>query len=80
MALTAELKTTKLYSVQSNPEPFDWSAVSLDHTNLSSFLKLERETKNLIQRCQSEAFPEEIARLKRGKPLRSSSHLLVLSP
>jgi hypothetical protein len=64
MAATAELKATKLYSVQFNPDPFDWSAISLDHSNLSSFLKLERKTKNLFKQCQSEAFPEDIARLK----------------
>ncbi|XP_045026268.1 uncharacterized protein LOC116917407 [Daphnia magna] len=80
MATTFEIKAIKLYSVQSNPDPFGWSAVGLDCSNLSSFLKLEGETKNLLKRCQSEAFPEDIARLKRGKPLRSSSHLLVLSP
>ncbi|XP_045036710.1 uncharacterized protein LOC123477439 [Daphnia magna] len=80
MAATVELKATKSYHVQITPDPFDWSAVSLDHSYLSSFLKLEGETKNLLKRCQSEAFPEDLTRLKRGKLLRSSSYLLALSP
>ena len=60
MAATAELKTTKLYHVQTTSDPFDWLTVSLDESNISSFLKLEGDAKDLIKRCQTEAFQEDL--------------------
>jgi hypothetical protein len=80
LAATAELKHTKQYHVHAIADPFDWSDFHLDQTNLSSFLKLDDSALKFVKQCQMETFADDIYRLKSGKALRPSSHLLALSP
>jgi hypothetical protein len=80
LAATAELKNTKQYHIQAAADPFDWSEFRLDQTKISSFLKLDGSALKFGKQCQMEAFADDIYRLKSGKVLRSSSHLLALSP
>ena len=61
-------------------DTFDWNTVKIDTTNLIALTQLKEEFIPLLQRCQAESYPEEISRLKKGKPLKKRSHLLPLTP
>ncbi len=74
IAVTEEI--SKVYISRLQQSVSDWSNLPLDRSNLSSFLKLEGTFRELVKRCQKESFGEDIQRLKNGKSLHSSSHLL----
>jgi hypothetical protein len=75
MAAPTELKTTKLYHDQTTPDLFDRLAVSLDQFNISSFLKLEGNTEDLIKRNPSRRTMVE----ENEETPSFFSHLLALS-
>ena len=80
IAVSEEMRTSKTYISRLEQSVSDWSYIPLDRSNLSSFLKLEGSFQELVERCQKENFSEDIQRLKNGKSLHSSSHLLQLRP
>ena len=75
-----ELRACRTYAAQLATDVSDWSDIPLDQSNISEFLKLEGSSQQLIEKCQKESFDEELHRLKKGKVIHSTSHLLQLSP
>jgi hypothetical protein len=80
IAVPDEMRTCRTYAAQLATDVSDWSDIPLNQSNISEFLKLEGPSYQLIERCQKESFYEEINCLKKGKAIRSTSHLLQLSP
>lgn len=74
------MRTCRTYAAQLATDVSDWSDIPLYKFNISEFLKLEGSSCQLIERCQKESFGEEIHCLEKGKAIRSTSHLLQLSP
>lgn len=72
MAATAELKHTKQYHMHAAADPFDWSELQLDSTNISAFFQLESKSVEFVKQCQKEAFADDIYQLKHGRNLLSS--------
>ncbi|XP_057378039.1 uncharacterized protein LOC130700052 [Daphnia carinata] len=79
MVVNEEIKSSKINHSKSSVT-YNWSTLSIDQTNLSSVLRLEGEFLNIIKICQQEAFGDDLHRLENGKTLKSTSHLLALSP
>lgn len=80
IAVPDEMRTCRTYAAHLATDVSDWSDIPLNQSNISEFLKLEGSSYQLIERCQKESFGEEIHCLKKGKAIRSTSHLLQLSP
>ena len=79
MAVTEEVKSARTFHALQQTT-FDWDAVQLTPESLTNLIHLTGEWKSLLRRCQLEEFPDEIDRLKRGKPVRKTSKLLAFTP
>jgi hypothetical protein len=58
----------------------DWTKVQILESDVPQLCGLKDKFFNLIQQCQEESFADELRRLRKKKPLHSTSHLLALAP
>jgi len=81
MAESEEVRVGRVFVTQQGTAPsYDWNSLELGPDNLSQFLQLKEPTVAIIKACQEESFSEDIEQLRKGKPLRSTSALLPLTP
>lgn len=78
MVVQDEMKAVHVHFGSSTP--CDWNSVTLNLRDLPTLIRLDGRYHALVQQCQQEAFPEEMARLTKRKQLRSTSSLLPLNP
>ena len=77
-AVAEEIRPTRTYVTRS--QPYDWDTVQIQSEELRKWLKAEKECLGIVKQSQSETFSQEIEQLQEGKPLRSTSSLLPLTP
>ncbi|KAI9555042.1 hypothetical protein GHT06_020340 [Daphnia sinensis] len=56
---------------------FDWTSVEVKPSDVAALSKLDARFLDLVRRCQSEVYAEELQRIKKGKPLHTTSSLLA---
>ncbi len=78
MAVTEEIKPVRDHYTRMNGPTFDWDKLIISQEDIPALSKLEEPFFQLVKRCQSEAYPEEIRLL--GKDFNKSSSLLTLAP
>ncbi|XP_046632671.1 uncharacterized protein LOC124312218 [Daphnia pulicaria] len=80
MAVTEEMRSCRSYSAAVKKDPGDWKEIQIGSGDIPALSKLDEKYQELVKACQSEVYEKELHRLKKGKPLHSTSSLLALAP
>ena len=81
MAAKEELRAVHVHLNSATTEPpFDWRTIQLTARDLPALIRLDGEFLGYVKRCQQEAYTEDLDRLQKKKPLRSTSNLLTFTP
>ncbi|XP_057380657.1 uncharacterized protein LOC130703053 [Daphnia carinata] len=79
-AITEEIRTSRAYHTAVQEVKFDWSDVEVKPGDVATLTRMSTKFFDLVKRCQNEVYTEELKRVKKGKPLPSTSSLLALAP
>ena len=80
MTVTEEMRAVRAHHLTTEPPPFDWESVHLPAEDIPRFALLQGEHLDWLKCAQRECYPEEVNRLHNGKPIRTSSPLVPLTP
>ena len=80
LAVTEEMRSSRSYSAAVKRDADYWKDIRIGPDNIPALSKLDEKYQELVKACQSEVYGEELHRLKKGKPLHSTSSLLTLAP
>lgn len=58
----------------------DWESINITSADVARFVRMDSEYRELILPCQAEVFAQDIARLKKDKPVKTTSSILSLNP
>ncbi|XP_057366747.1 uncharacterized protein LOC130687590 [Daphnia carinata] len=79
-AITEEIRTSRAYHAAVQEVKFDWSDVEVKPRDVATLTRMSTKFLDLVKRCQNEVYTEELKRVKKEKPLQSTSSLLALAP
>ena len=79
MAISEEIRSTRTH-IATVELPFDWGEVKISPEDIPTLVKLKGQHLELLKRAQREAYEEELERLTKKKPLKTSSSLAPLTP
>ncbi|XP_045028164.1 uncharacterized protein LOC123471199 [Daphnia magna] len=80
IAVVEEIRPVRSHQATVTTSTFDWESVKIGVEDIPDLVRLEKVFYDLVKRCQSEVYSEEIRRLKKGKWLQPNSSLLSLCP
>ncbi|XP_045032663.1 uncharacterized protein LOC123474519 [Daphnia magna] len=80
MVSTEEIRMSRVCQATNQSVVFDWTSVEVKPSDVAALSKLDARFLDLVRRCQSEVYAEELQRIKKGKPLHTTSSLLALAP
>lgn len=80
MAVTEEMRSSRSYSAAVKKDTGHWKEIQIGPGDIPALSKLDEKYQELVKACQSEVYEKELHRLKKSKPLHSTSSLLALAP
>ena len=78
MAVIAEMRSILSYSAALKKDVDCWKEIRIGPDDIPALSRLDEKYQELVKVFQSEVYEEELHRLRRSKPLYSTSSLLVL--
>ena len=75
IAVTVVLRAKKINNTTAASPPLDWKEVEIKREDIPALSKLESRFFELVKRCQTESYPDDLGRLKKAhRPIYSHSH------